>query len=306
MVPVNAASSQFVTSARRSVLCVPAGDDRKLQKALESGADEVVIDLEDAVAVGDKERARRQLAEIDWAGIAQLPRISVRVNAPRTAWCHRDLEVVVAHVPAASVVVPKVESRADVGFVERLLDGLESEVGRAVPVAVQALVETAGGVAALADIVSGVDRLESVVVGYADLAASLGRPRDVDPAGWRSVQDAVVLHAAAAGVESIDGPFLGVDDGEAFRAAVRGARQAGFDAKWVIHPRQLDAVNDGFTPSADEVDHARRVLTALGGAAGAGRGACVVDGALVDEAMALAARNVLAKASGAESGTVDA
>ncbi|GAB2869772.1 HpcH/HpaI aldolase/citrate lyase family protein [Nocardioides pacificus] len=306
MVTFNAVPSQFSTSTRRSVLSVPAGDGRKLRKALGSGADEVVIDLEDAVAVGDKERGRRHLAEVDWAGVAQLPRISVRVNAPRTAWCHRDLEVVVAHVPAASVVVPKVESRADVGFVERLLDGLESEVGRPARVAVQALVETARGVAALADIVSGVDRLESVIVGYADLAASLGRARDVDPAVWRPVQDAVVLHAAAAGVESIDGPFLGVDDDGAFRAAVRGARQAGFDAKWVIHPRQLDAVNDVFTPSADEVDHARRVLMALDGAAGAGRGACVVDGALVDEAMALAARHVLSKASDVDSGTVGA
>ncbi|WP_246371233.1 HpcH/HpaI aldolase/citrate lyase family protein, partial [Nocardioides pelophilus] len=177
MVTVNAAPTGSVTPVRRSVLCVPAGDDRKLQKALESAADEVVIDLEDAVAVGDKDRARRHLAEVDWAGSPQLPQISVRVNAPRTPWCHRDLEVVVAHVPAASVVVPKVESRADIGFVERLLDGLAAEAGRGVLVGVQALVETAAGVAALADIVSGIDRLEAVIVGYADLAASLGRPR---------------------------------------------------------------------------------------------------------------------------------
>ena len=302
MVTVNAAPSGIGTSARRSVLCVPAGDDRKLQRALESGADEVVIDLEDAVAVGDKDRARRHLAELDWAAVSHLPRISVRVNAPRTPWCHRDLEAVVGSVPAASVVVPKVESRADIGFVERLLDGLAAEAGRSVPITIQALVETAAGVAALADIVTCIDRLEAVIVGYADLSASLGRPRDVDPAMWRPVQDAVVLHAAAAGVESIDGPFLGIDDDETFRTAVHVARQAGFDAKWVIHPRQIDAVNDGFAPSVDEVDHARRVLAALSEAAAAGRGASVVDGALVDEAMARAAHKVLAKAPGTVGG----
>ncbi|KRA37758.1 MULTISPECIES: HpcH/HpaI aldolase/citrate lyase family protein [unclassified Nocardioides] len=278
---------------RRSALCVPAGDDRKLAKALESGADEIIVDLEDAVAYDDKGRARAQLAAFVWP--AGGPHVAVRVNAVGTPWCHRDLEVAASIPRVTSVVLPKVESRADLGFVERLLAGLEAEVGRADQVGVQALVETAAGVVALADIVSDVRRLTAVIVGYADLAASLGRARDIEPAAWRGIQDSIVLHARAAGVAAIDGPFLGVADDDAFRASVADAAALGFDAKWVIHPRQVVGVNDGFTPSADQVDHAQRVLSTLEDVATAGRGAAVVDGALVDEAMARAARQVLAK-----------
>jgi len=281
---------------RRSVLCVPAGDARRLLKALGSGADEVVVDLEDAVALDNKDAARRQLVDFDWADAPAGVAIAVRVNAPRTPWCHRDLEAVVAAVPARSVVVPKVESRADLGFVERLLDGLEAEAGRARRIAVQALVETAKGLAGLADIVSDVDRLSAVLLGYADLAASLGRPSGIETARWQSVQDGLVTHARAAGVQAVDGPFLGVQDDAGFRDAVAMARQSGFDAKWVIHPRQVEAVTRAFTPSSAEVAHARRVLEALDDAARVGRGASVVDGALVDEAMALSARKVLRKA----------
>lgn len=280
---------------RRSALCVPAGDDHKLAKALASSADEVVVDLEDAVAHDDKDRARAQLAAFDWSG-AGGRLVAVRVNAPGSPWCHRDLEVVAALPGVASVVLPKVASRADVGFAERLLDGLEAEVGRSVPLGVQALVETAVGVLGLAGITADVQRLSAVVVGYADLAASLGRERDVDPATWRGVQDAVVTHARAAGVAAVDGPFLGVADDAAFRAAVDAAAGLGFDGKWVIHPRQVAAVNERFTPAPERVDHARRVLDALAAAAAEGRGAGVVDGALVDEAMAKDARRVLAKA----------
>lgn len=278
---------------RRSALCVPAGDDRKLAKALDSGADEVVIDLEDAVAYDDKDRARAQLASFVW--LTGGPRVAVRINAVGTPWCHRDLEVVASIAAVSSVVLPKAESRADIGFVERLLDGLEAESGRATPLGVQALVETASGVVALADIVSERRRLTALVVGYADLGASLGRSRDVDPAAWRGIQDAIVLHARAAAVAAIDGPFLGVADDDPFRAAVSDAASLGFDAKWVIHPRQVAAVNDTFTPAETVVDHAQRVLAALEEAATAGRGAGVVDGALVDEAMARDARRILAK-----------
>lgn len=237
----------------------------------------------------------------DWftAVVPEGVAVAVRVNAPGSAWCHRDLETVVKRgrtAPVSSVVLPKVESRADVGFVERLLAGLEAEAGRAMPLGVQALVETAAGVLALPEIVRDVPRLTSVIVGYADLAASLGRDRDVDPTSWRGVQDAIVMNARAAGVAAVDGPFLGIADDEAFRAAVDAAAGLGFDAKWVIHPRQVATVNDRFTPSPEQVDHAHRVLSVLASAAVIGTGAAAVDGALVDEAMAKDARRILAKA----------
>jgi citrate lyase subunit beta/citryl-CoA lyase len=284
-----------VAPTRRSSLCVPAGDDHKLRKALAAGADEVVIDLEDAVAYDDKHRARTALAGFDWSSVSMSSLLAVRVNAPGSPWCHRDLETVAAIDAITSVVVPKVESRADIGFVERLLAGLEAEVRRIRRLEVQALVETADGILGLGDIVSDVQRLTSVIVGYADLAASLGRSRTAPPSSWAAIRDAVILHARSAGVAAVDGPFLGVADDEPFRADVANAHARGFDAKWAIHPRQIDAVNSAFTPSADEVDHARRVLAALATAAAEGKGAGVVDGALVDEAMARAARRVLGR-----------
>lgn len=301
MTEVNESAPGSAVGVRRSVLCVPAGDPRRIGKALCSGADEVVVDLEDAVAVGDKDAARDVLAGFDWGAVDAAVAVSVRVNAPRSPWCHRDLDVVAGISRVGSVVVPKVESRADLGFVERLLDGLEAEAeagsaGTGRRLAVQALVETAAGVVGLSDIVSAVDRLSTVVVGYADLAASLGLPPGSDASGWLAIQTAVVAHARAAGIEAVDGPFLGVADDAEFRSAVAGARARGFDAKWVIHPRQVDEVNRAFAPSAAELDHARRVLTTLAEAAGQGRGAGVVDGALVDEAMAVSARRIVAKA----------
>lgn len=285
-------------SIRCSVLCVPAGDVRKVSKALASAADEVVIDLEDAVASEDKETAREHLSSFDWKTVPPNRAVAVRVNGVGTPWCHRDLEAVVGIPEIASVIVPKVESRADVNFVERLLDGLEGECAREEQLGVQALIETAVGVVSLADIVSDVRRLTSLVIGYADLAASLGRDGKAGFRNWEGVQDAILLHARAAGLVAVDGPYLRIADDDPFRDAVDHAAAFGFDAKWVIHPNQIGAVNDGFAPSPDRVDHAHRVLAALDDAASAGKGAAVVDGALVDEAMARDARRVLAKAVG--------
>lgn len=122
-------------------MAVPASDGHKITKALESGADELVLDLEDAVAPGDKERSRDLLATFPWPDPADRPQLAVRVNAPRTPWCHRDVEVVASAVPAARIVLPKVESRADVGFLERLIDGVAPGGG----LRVHALIETAAG-----------------------------------------------------------------------------------------------------------------------------------------------------------------
>lgn len=280
---------------RRASLCVPGSEPSRILKALHSGADEVVVDLEDAVAVGGKDAARDELARLEWPD--ERPRVAVRVNAPRTPWCHRDL-VAVAGIPEVdSVVVPKVESHGDLAFVDRLLDGAEAGCGRQRRLAVQALLETAGGIAAVGEVVGASPRLAAVVIGYADLAASLGRERPRDPGTWLAVQEQVLLHGRAAGVEVVDGPHLGVQDDDAFAAEVARAAALGFDGKWVIHPRQVARVASAFTPAADRVDHARRVLAALQRAAEEGRGAAVLDDALVDEAMARDARRVLARAA---------
>jgi citrate lyase subunit beta/citryl-CoA lyase len=286
---------------RRSCLSVPGSSAAMLAKAASRGADEIVIDLEDAVAIASKEEARETvvaaLAEPQWRDV----RTSVRVNAPRTPWCHLDV-MALAALPDApeTIVVPKVESPDDMAFVERLLDGAEAASGRTAPIGVQALIENAAGVAHVTAIAGSSPRLVGLILGYADLSASLGRARGAGAEldSWRAIQDAVLVAARAHDIAAIDGPYLGVQVDEGFRAAAQRARDMGFDGKWAIHPAQVGALNELFTPTDEELAHARAVIAALDEAEReGGRGAVAVDGQMLDEAVRVAALRVLARAA---------
>jgi citrate lyase subunit beta/citryl-CoA lyase len=284
---------------RRSCLSVPGSSEKMLGKAPALHADEIVVDLEDAVAAGVKDdarvRVRSVLATEPFAGSS----VAVRVNAPGTPWCHADL-IALAGVsgPLRSIVLPKVESAGDLAFADRLLDGAERAAGRDRPLRIQALIETAAGLARVQEIAAASPRLEALIVGYADLAASLGRSeagaRDLD--GWRPAQDAVLTAARAHGLQAIDGPYLGVAVDDGFVAAATRARDAGFDGKWAIHPSQVPALNELFTPAEAELERARAVIAALDDAErDGGRGAVALDGEMLDEAVRLAALRTLAR-----------
>ncbi|MEA2144400.1 MAG: citrate lyase subunit beta / citryl-CoA lyase, partial [Solirubrobacteraceae bacterium] len=209
--------------------------------------------------------------------------------------------VALAALPDApeTIVVPKVESPADLAFVERLLDGAEAASGRTSPIGVQALIETAAGVARLDEIAGASPRLDSLILGYADLSASLGRAAGAGAEldSWRSIQDAVLVAARTHDVAAIDGPYLGIKVDEGFTAAAERARDMGFDGKWAIHPAQVAALNALFTPSEEEVEHARAVIAALADAEReGGAGAVALDGQMLDEAVRVAALRVLARA----------
>ncbi|RZU34148.1 HpcH/HpaI aldolase/citrate lyase family protein [Blastococcus saxobsidens] len=287
---------------RRCVLSVPAGDARKVAKALGSAADELVLDLEDAVAVGDKDAARELLvATLHDLEPRRAPILTVRVNAPGSPWCHADLlALAVLPRPPATVVVPKVESAGDLAFVDRLLAGAEAGRAAVVPMTVQALIETAAGLERVQEIARSSPRLVSLVLGYADLAASLGMtapaPDRLDL--WLPAQQALLVAARAAGIQAIDGPHLGVGVDEHFARDVGRARDLGFDGKWAIHPAQLEPITAAFTPSGSEVAAAREVLDTLARAAVAGAGAAQLHGQMLDEAVAAAARRVLARSAG--------
>jgi len=268
-----------------------------LAKAAGTGADELVIDLEDSVAVAEKEAARIALpAAVERLELAG-PALTVRVNAPRSPWCHRDLAAVAEIGGVDSVIVPKVESAADIAFVERLLDGVERAAGRERPLRVQALIETAAGLLHAEEIATASARVQGLILGYADLAASLGRPQRGDLESWRGAQEQLLLAARASLVEAIDGPFFELEDSGGLDRACARAAALGFDGKWAIHPGQVAAVNAAFTPTPDQVERARAVLAALGAAAVEdGAGAVRLDGEMVDEAMAVGARRILARA----------
>jgi citrate lyase subunit beta/citryl-CoA lyase len=220
------------------------------------------------------------------------------VNPPRTPWCHVELaELAAAPAALGSVVIPKVESAGDLAFVERLLDGTES-AERHQPLRVQALIESARGIVRLNEIAGSSPRLSSLILGYADLGGSLGRP-GYGPANldlWLDVQNAVLITARVHDLQAIDGPFLGTADDAQFRAAAQRARDLGFDGKWAIHPSQLQALNDMFTPSAEELEQALAIVEALARAeSDQNAGAVSLNGTMIDEAVRKSALRVLAR-----------
>jgi citrate lyase beta subunit len=280
-------------SRRRACLVVPAAPAAKLAKGATLGADEVVLDLEDAVLPALKDEARAGVAQALAGGWA-AESVAVRVNAIGTPWCHADLLALAASGrETVTAVLPKVEHADDLAFADRLLAGAEAAAGRTTPVRLVALIETAAGLAEAVRIARASERLDALVLGYADLAASLGRPGG---GNWRFAQESVLVAARAAGLQAIDGPHLGTRDDDAFRAAALHARALGYDGKWAIHPAQIETLRQTFTPSDEEVAGAREVLAALERAAADGAGAVAAEGQMLDEALALSARRVLARA----------
>jgi citrate lyase subunit beta / citryl-CoA lyase len=298
-------SASNTATALRASLSVPGSSSRKLEKARDLEVDELVLDLEDAVAPAAKEEARERVAVAIERGGWRARRVAVRVNAAGSPWCHLDLLLLAGLASGPdSVVVPKVEGGGDLAFVERLLAGARAR-GGAAPLRMQALIETAAGLARVAEIAAASRQLESLVLGYADLAASLGRaPRTAaEPESWLAAQDAVLLAARSNGLRAVDGPHLGVEPDKHFRRAARHARDLGFDGKWTIHPAQVAPLQEIFTPGADEVARARAVVAALEAAeADGGRGAVTHEGGMIDEAVAAAARRLLARADAEEAG----
>ena len=196
-----------------------------LAKAPRLGADELVLDLEDSVAPGVKSDARNTLAAF-LQERPETPALAVRVNALDSHWFRDDVMVLVQRAGAAidTLVLPKVESAADLEAVDGLLDDLGEPAAR---IRSQALIETAAGLLHAGEIAYASERLDALVLGYADLAASLGRRADPDPGGWLHAQETVLVAARAAGVQAIDGPYLAIRDregcGGASTACVRSA-----------------------------------------------------------------------------------
>ena len=286
---------------RRSCLSVPGSSERMLAKARTLSADEIVIDLEDAVVPSQKDEARAAtiaaLREEGWHARS----LAVRVNATGTPWFERDVRELAGAAGDGldSLIVPKAESASGLEKVELLLESSEGGAGRSRALGLQALIETARGLVNVDEIAAASPRLEALIIGYADLAASLGRPPGVrhDPDRWSWTLEAVVVAARAAGIQAIDGPHLQIADLDGLRSAAARARELGYDGKWALHPSQLDPLLEIFSPTAEELDTARAILSALDEAEGAGgAGAAMLDGEMVDEASRKLALQVLARA----------
>jgi citrate lyase subunit beta/citryl-CoA lyase len=278
-----------------------------VEKALASEADAVFLDLEDAVAPGDKAAARQDviqaLKELDWRGRPTL----YRANALDTPFFYRDLIEVVegAGDSLAAVMVPKVNRPEDLHVVATLLAQLELATGlERGKVRIEAQIEGAEGLTNVDAIARATDRLEALHFGPGDFAASLRMPQtsigvmdewDEAYPGHRFhyAMQRIVVAARAAGVRVLDGPVADYGDEEGLRKGCLVARSLGFDGKWCIHPAQIGAVNQVFSPTESEVEWAGKVVAAYDEANAAGSGSVSVEGQMVDAASIRMARNTL-------------
>ena len=302
-------SHHRIVSARprlqRSELAVPGSRPGLFEKAAASRADYVFLDLEDAVAPDDKESARRNVIEalrdIDWRGAGKT--ISVRVNGLDTHYMYRDVIDVVEQAGAHldTILIPKAGVPGDVYMVDALLAQLEQAMGITRPIGVEALVETALGMANVEALAASSPRLEALHFGVADYAASC-RARTIVIGGlnpdypgdqWHSALSRLLVACRANGLRAVDGPFGDFNDPAGYTAGARRAAALGYEGKWAIHPSQVELANEVFTPPDDEVAQARRVLEALDEAAAAGLGAAQLDGRMIDAASARMAQNVV-------------
>ena len=283
---------------RRTCLSVPGSSPKMIEKAKGLPADEVFLDLEDAVTPDAKSAARTRvgaaLASPGWAG--QLR--GVRVNDWTTPWTYTDVIDVVsaagAHLDV--IVLPKVTDAVGVHALDLLLTQLERSHGLPVGrIGIDVQIEDARGLSNI-DAIAGAPRVQALVLGPADLSASLNmRTLAVgeQPAGY-DVGDAyhhilmtILIAARAHGVAAIDGPYLKVRDVEAFRLVAGRSAALGFDGKWVLHPDQIAAGNEIYSPRQADYDHAELILEAYGwhtSAAGGERGAVMLGEEMIDEA----------------------
>jgi citrate lyase subunit beta/citryl-CoA lyase len=267
-----------------------------LAKAGSLPADQVVLDLEDAVAASAKTDATRELVvrallDSDWLA----PTRAVRVNAVGTRWCLDDIVYVVSRAGSAlhGLILPKVESVAQVHFVAQMLAQLELKHDLPQRLSLEIQVESPRGLLSLEEIVAGSDRIEAVIFGPGDYAASAGVPalsvgaieRGYPGDQWHYVLSRILTVAHAFGIQAIDGPYAAIADLAGCREVATRSYLLGFDGKWAIHPGQIDVCNEVYSPTREQFDRAEAMLASYELAITSERtGAAVFEGEMIDEA----------------------
>ncbi|MGC1955034.1 MAG: CoA ester lyase [Gammaproteobacteria bacterium] len=312
---------QCTPRLNRSELAVPGSNMKFLEKATQSPADVIFLDLEDAVAPPDKEQARKNviaaLNELEWGGRT----LSVRINGLDTSYMYRDLVDVLEQAgdKLDLIMIPKVGTAADVYAVDMLVSQIEQAKGYRKRIGFELIIETALGMQNIHEIARASSRNESLHFGVADYAAStrarttgIGGPHpeyhvltDPDEAGhrqrhwgdmWHYAISRLVVAARANGLRPLDGPFGNFSDADGFRAQAMRAAVLGCEGKWAIHPSQVELANQLLSPSEAEVTQARRILEAMEQAEKEGRGAVALDGRLIDIASIKQAQVMVTKA----------
>jgi citrate lyase subunit beta/citryl-CoA lyase len=289
-----APAPETAVRARRSCLAVPGSSAKMLAKAKTLPADEVFVDLEDAVAPELKNDETRRAVVEALRGEWLAPTRVVRVNAVGTRWCLDDLLAVAGEAgdDLDCVIVPKVESAAQVHFVAEVLADLERKRGAERPLGLEVQIESPRGLVEVERIAAASPRIETLIFGPGDYAAAAGMPQltvgAIDPAypgdAWHYVLSRIVTTAHAFGLQAIDGPYAAIRDLDGFAEVARRSRALGYDGKWALHPDQIAICNDTYTPTQDELDRALAILKAYRASTDDGLGAVAFGGEMIDEA----------------------
>lgn len=275
----------------RSVLYIPGSRERALEKATGLAADAIIFDLEDAVAIDEKDNARNLLAEklqtMDYGARARL----VRINALSSQWGRDDLEAIARARPEA-ILLPKVDEAAHVEELARLLDARPETA----ETRIWAMMESPLGVLN-AHAIARAPRMAGFVMGTNDLAKDMGCRFRPDRLPLMSALQLPLIAAKAAGIVAVDGVYNAFKDADGLRAECEQGRDMGFDGKTLIHPAQLEIANQVFAPSEAEIELARRQIAAFDAAQARGEGVAVVDGKIVENLHIVTAQQILAKAA---------
>jgi citrate lyase subunit beta / citryl-CoA lyase len=280
---------------RRSVLSIPGSSPKMLAKGPNLGADMVFLDLEDAVAPLEKEAARdnvvKAVNEQDWGETV----LCVRVNAWDTKWTYRDVIHVVENCSERldEIMLPKVQSAAEVVALDMLLTQIEETTGRRERVGIEPQIETARGLINVEEIGEASERLETIVFGPADFAASTEMPvltggvqvPEYPGDHFHYVFEKILMAARANGLQVIDGPYLKIRDLDGLRDYASRSHILGYDGKWALHPDQVTVINEVYTPTQEQFDRACDILDAYQQATDEDRrGAVMFDDEMIDEA----------------------
>jgi len=277
---------------RRSVLYMPGANTRALEKARTLPADALIFDLEDAVAPDAKEAARANVVAAAQSKAYGKREIAIRCNGLGTPWGAADIAAI-ARSGADAVLVPKVESAAEVASVIGLLDA----AGAPSSMAVWAMMETPRGILRADEVAGSHPRLTLFVMGTNDLVKDMRARHTPMRLPMVTALGLGMLAARAHGLTILDGVYNDIQDAEGFRAVCQQGLEMGFDGKTLIHPTQVEPCNEVFAPSAAELEMAGKIVTAFKAAQAEGKGVVTVDGRMIENLHVDQAERALALAS---------
>ncbi|HNR01398.1 MAG TPA: CoA ester lyase [Anaerolineaceae bacterium] len=288
-----------ITRARRALMYVPGSDERKIIKSTSLGLDGAILDLEDGVAFNRKDEARatirRALENVDFGRTERL----VRINPLYSGRAEEDLEAVLPGRPDA-ILIPKTDSPQIVSAVDDLISAFEQNRGWDTgAIALLLLIESAAAFVNLADICRASPRVQALVFGAEDFCADAGVTRTIEARELLYVRSALVMHAAAFGLQAIDMVQVNYLETSLLTKECRDAVELGFTGKTMVHPAQIEVVQRAFTPSQELINYAREIVDGAEAAQRDGRGVFTHEGKLVDLPVVKRAENILARARAA-------